>query len=221
MRGVSTAAASATHSSPAAAAAASTSSSAGGSAAGGGKAICRCPINWPLFSSLAKGAALALALDDAGNTTTAAATATAPPAAAADVELEESRLAGLVSFALASAVPGPRAALALGKARATRTAASGGAGAGGGGSVLSSSAAAAATGGSMAAARGPGGRGVCTELAGVVSAVRLVRPGLAGRLCASVGGGAGGGGGGVVVKEYVVRCAMTEPQAKVYSAVAR
>ncbi|CAN0188597.1 unnamed protein product, partial [Ectocarpus sp. 13 AM-2016] len=26
---------------------------------------------------------------------------------------------------------------------------------------------------------------------------------------------------GVVVKEYVVRCAMTEPQAKVYSAVAR
>lgn len=200
----------------------------GGSSSGSGESggDCCCPINWLLLSSLAKGAALALALDDYKPSTAPASPAAADASA---VEAEENRLAGFACFTLAAAVPGPRAALSLAKGRATTAAAGGG---GSGGSALSSAAAAAAMSGSIAAARGPGGRGVCVELEGMLSVVRLVRPGLAEKLWASgsaaVGGGKGdgggeraAGGGGVVVKEFMIPCAMTEPQAKVYSAVAR
>ena len=175
-------------------------------------------INWTLLSSLAKNAALALAVDDAPTSPPPAAAAgnSTSIASATDVATpEEYRLAGLTSFAFAAAVPGPTAALSLGKARAT--AAGGG---GDAGSALSTTAAAAATGGSMAAARGPSGKGVCASLAAVLGGVRLVREGLAGKLCVK-GGEGGGGDGGVVVEEFVIRCGMTGPQAEVYSAVAR
>ena len=190
-----------------AASAASTSTSSG----------CGEPINWTLFSHLAKGATLALAIDYPPTTTAAAAIA-APVAAA-----EEKRLAGLSAFALAAAVPGPRAGLALGKTRAAGAAGSGSVG--GGGSVIA-------------------------ELMGMLSGVQLVRRGLAERLlarpraaaavgaaAAAAGGGRGGsggrgvacgsgtGGGGraarIDVKECVIRCAMTGAQAEVYSAIAR
>lgn len=178
-------------------------------------------MNWHLLSSIAKGAALSLALDDAAET---AATSSAAGGDAAAVSRRENRLAGLTSFALAAAVPGPRAALALGKARAT-TAASGGASGAAGGSALSAAAAtaAAATGGTIEDARGPDGNGICVELAKMLSGVRLVRPGLAEKVYAAAGAGAGGGGSGqgMVVKEFVIRCAMTDPQAEVYAAVAR
>lgn len=78
----------------------------------------------------------------------------------------------------------------------------------------------------------------------MLSGVQLVRRGLADKLAtqgrvdastlASMGtgsptsaaggavdGGQGQGMGGVVVKELVLRCTMTEPQAKVYSTIAR
>lgn len=200
-----------------------------GSAGGGSVSVSgRGPrINWPLLSTLAKGAALALAVDDAPTPPPSA--SPSPPASTGTnsdaATPEEYRLAGLTSFAFAAALPGPNAALSLGKARATAAAAaSGGGGSGSGGSVLSSSATAAVTGRSMAAARGPGGRGGCVALAAVVEGVRLVRQGLARKLCAGKGGtgeAGGGGGDGVVVEEFVIRCAMTGPQAEVYSAVAR
>lgn len=75
------------------------------------------------------------------------------------------------------------------------------------------------------------------ELVSMLAGVRLARPGLAKKLvggvetvagaAAAVGGGVGGGGGvgvergGVAVKEFVIRCKMTGPQAKVYAAVVR
>ncbi|CAM9508167.1 unnamed protein product, partial [Scytosiphon promiscuus] len=111
-------------------------------AASSGGGDCCCPVNvnvnWPLLSSLAKGAALALALDDdePGSGAPPPEAAATTPAATAAIEAEESRLAGLASFTLATAVPGPLAAVSLAKARAT-TAATGGGG-GGSGSALSS-----------------------------------------------------------------------------------
>lgn len=167
-------------------------------------------INWPLLSELAKGASLALALDDPPNPGAKSnSTTTSSPSSSFNVTPTPSpqrqqrhtddsmtaRLAGLASFVLAAAVPNPQAALSLARARA----------------------AAAGTAGGGARRQGSGVRG---ELVKMLSRVQLMRRGLAARLA---GGGQGkeGGGGGVAVKEFVVRCAMTDPQAEVYSAVAR
>lgn len=151
-------------------------------------------------------------------------------------EAEMKRLAGLAAFALAAVVPGPRAALSLAAARAAGAGSTGaGAGKGGGGSAVP--AAAAGNGGVVSTAERNVGGGVQAELTAMLSSVRFVRPGLAEKIAAEarvgVGAASGGGGavgakagggdeeGGLVVKEFVLRCAMTEPQARVYSAVAR
>lgn len=130
--------------------------------------------------------------------------------------MDEKRLAGLASFALASALPGPRAALSLGRARVASPVA---------GAAAAATAAAAS---SSSASDGPGGvaraavegGGVRAELVSMLAGVRLARPGLAKKLAAGVET-AGVARGGVAVKEFVLRCRMTEPQAKVYAAVAR
>lgn len=196
-------------------------------------------INWTLLAHLAKSAAHALAVDDAPTASSkaspgASTAKAAAVASSATLTSDEKRLAGLVSFALAAAVPDPSAALALGRARA---------GVGKGtpaGTAL----------GSGGKGGGAGSGDVRTELLGMLSGVQLVRRGLAERLlarpraavAAATGGAAGagsaggrggagrpgvfvGGGGGrearIDVKQFVVRCPMTQAQDEVYSTIAR
>lgn len=269
------------------------SASAGASTSTTATASTRCsssgtPVNWLLFSALARDATLALALDDdalpvadaadvagtssppdsgtgsgsssgsgggkrAGAKGAAVGTAShdSKTATTTNVSDYEEHLAGLLSFALSSAIPGPRTALSLGKSRAATVAL-----AKGSGTVAKSVASTVGTDGVQKAEASSAGGRVRAELLTLLSSVRLVRPRLGRKLAgedvperpregygiAGIGAGSGDGGGKgkgngekekgrgrgrderigkVVMKEFVLRCAMTAPQAEVYSSIAR